>query len=62
MLNRHSLLIRRMRYCVPGLARTLGNLGRLAPELIESYIGLRDVARDNSRRTSHAEGPAGLLG
>jgi hypothetical protein len=46
----------------PGLARTLGNLGRLAPGWIESYTGLRVVARDDFRSPSYARGPAGRPG
>ena len=45
-----------------GPARTLSNLGRLAPGMIGSYIGLRDVACGDSRRADHGEGPAGLFG
>lgn len=35
-----------------GLARTLGNLGRLAPWSMSSYTGLRGVACDDSWRTN----------
>ena len=45
-----------------GPARTLGNLGRLAPGLIAPYTVLRDVARNHSRRMDHGEGPARLPG
>jgi hypothetical protein len=43
---------------VPGPARTLGNLGRLAPGLIAPYTVLRGVAHNGSRGMGHGEGPA----
>jgi hypothetical protein len=45
---------------LPGLARTLGKLGRLAPGLGASYTVLRDVARNGSRRMGYGQGPARL--
>jgi hypothetical protein len=47
---------------VAGPARTLGNLGRLAPRLIDSYIGLRGASWSNSRRTNRGEDSARLFG
>jgi len=44
----------------PGPARTLGNLGRLAPGLIVSYTVLRVVSTDNSRRLNDGKDPGGL--
>jgi hypothetical protein len=38
-----------------GLARTLGNLSRPAPCLIDSYIGLRDVSLHDARRPDNGE-------
>lgn len=46
----------------PGLARTLGNLGRLAPRPIASYTGLRGVARDDSWRTNDGKDSACVPG
>jgi hypothetical protein len=39
----------------PGLARTLGNLSRLAPCLIDSYIGHVDVSPHDARRPDNGE-------
>jgi hypothetical protein len=39
----------------PGLARTLGNLSRLAPCLIDSYIGHVDVSLHDARRPDNGE-------
>ena len=45
-----------------GPARTLGNLGRLAPGRSAPYIGLGDDAPNDPRSPSHGQEPARRLG
>jgi hypothetical protein len=44
-----------VRVLMSGLARTLGNLSRLAPCLIDSYIGHVDVSPHDARRPDNGE-------
>src|SRR5579871_4957451 len=46
----------------PGLARTLGNLGRLAPGRSDPYTGVGDVAANDPRSPAHGSDPSCRLG